>query len=460
MTAKTYRRRRRRYARRARRRRPARSRRGEMVAIVGASGAGKSTLLHLLGALDRPTRGHVVIGGRVARRDRRRRSSRAAEPHGRLRVPVPSPAARVLGARERDDAAADRRHGRCRGARAARRSCSRASGLSGAHASSAVGAVGRRAAAHGGGAGAGGRPGGAARRRAVGQPRSSQQRAAARPVRRARARPRDRDGGRDAQPVARGARGPRAAAGGRSSDAKRTFGRSWPDAVRQLPGARCGREPHDDREQRGDASCTSASSARRSAASRRRSRRRSIRSATSCQAVQQQVGAGAAPTRRGARSARSTLRDFRATGPAGVRALLRRRSSQSLRELLRRVHGNSRHAGRAYEPPAADAARASVGARRAARAPASRDRAASSSSVAAELRDQIRGWNDVRPLAAPGRRRRLARRVGRPLGHRAVDAGPAGAERRGLRVHGRARDGERLRVLVAGARRAARACRR
>lgn len=36
---------------------------GEMVAIVGASGAGKSTLMHVLGALDRPTRGYVVIGG-------------------------------------------------------------------------------------------------------------------------------------------------------------------------------------------------------------------------------------------------------------------------------------------------------------------------------------------------------------------------------------------------------------
>jgi lipoprotein-releasing system ATP-binding protein len=38
--------------------------RGEMVAIIGASGAGKSTLLHLLGALDRPTAGQVLIDGR------------------------------------------------------------------------------------------------------------------------------------------------------------------------------------------------------------------------------------------------------------------------------------------------------------------------------------------------------------------------------------------------------------
>ncbi|HJP86236.1 MAG TPA: ABC transporter ATP-binding protein [Gemmatimonadaceae bacterium] len=36
---------------------------GEMVAVVGASGAGKSTLMHVLGALDRPSRGYVVIGG-------------------------------------------------------------------------------------------------------------------------------------------------------------------------------------------------------------------------------------------------------------------------------------------------------------------------------------------------------------------------------------------------------------
>ncbi|MFL5577207.1 MAG: ABC transporter ATP-binding protein [Gemmatimonadaceae bacterium] len=37
--------------------------RGEMVAVIGESGAGKSTLLHVLGALDRPTRGSVVLAG-------------------------------------------------------------------------------------------------------------------------------------------------------------------------------------------------------------------------------------------------------------------------------------------------------------------------------------------------------------------------------------------------------------
>jgi len=37
---------------------------GEIVGVVGASGAGKSTLLHLLGALDRPDSGEVVLDSR------------------------------------------------------------------------------------------------------------------------------------------------------------------------------------------------------------------------------------------------------------------------------------------------------------------------------------------------------------------------------------------------------------
>ena len=51
---------------------------GETVAIVGASGSGKSTLLHLLGGLDAPTSGHVLLKGRDI-------ATQSAAEQGRLR---------------------------------------------------------------------------------------------------------------------------------------------------------------------------------------------------------------------------------------------------------------------------------------------------------------------------------------------------------------------------------------
>lgn len=48
---------------------------GETVALCGPSGCGKSTLLHLLGSLDEPTRGRVLLNGRELKRSSERRNA-------------------------------------------------------------------------------------------------------------------------------------------------------------------------------------------------------------------------------------------------------------------------------------------------------------------------------------------------------------------------------------------------
>src|SRR5262249_9057855 len=57
-------------------------RKGEAVAIMGPSGCGKTTLLNLLGGVDRPTTGRILIDGQ----DVAQMSERALETHRLLPV--------------------------------------------------------------------------------------------------------------------------------------------------------------------------------------------------------------------------------------------------------------------------------------------------------------------------------------------------------------------------------------
>lgn len=54
---------------------------GEAVAIVGSSGAGKTTLLNLLGGLDKPTEGEVLICGESIHRLNERKKARLRNQH-------------------------------------------------------------------------------------------------------------------------------------------------------------------------------------------------------------------------------------------------------------------------------------------------------------------------------------------------------------------------------------------
>ena len=67
-------------------------------------------------------------------------------------------------------------------------------------------------------------------------------------------------------------------------------------------------------------------------------------------AVQQQMVSAQADAAR-CSFCSTSLRDFRSSGRLGC-AHCYGAFEQSLRELLRKIHGNSRHAGRSYEPPA------------------------------------------------------------------------------------------------------------
>ena len=104
---------------------------GTFTALLGPSGCGKSTLLNLLGALDRPTRGRVLVDGRDLATPLRGRARRLPPPDGRDGLPVLQPPADDERPRERRAPAPPRRRRAGRGRRARRGRCSPRSGSRG-----------------------------------------------------------------------------------------------------------------------------------------------------------------------------------------------------------------------------------------------------------------------------------------------------------------------------------------
>ena len=106
---------------------------GQLVAVTGRSGAGKTTLLNVIGGLDRPTSGRVVVDGRGRHRVDEAGHVRGPARDGRLHLPVVRAHPDPVGGRERRAAAAaawdadrratttGRRAARARRARRARR---------------------------------------------------------------------------------------------------------------------------------------------------------------------------------------------------------------------------------------------------------------------------------------------------------------------------------------------------
>ncbi len=60
---------------------------GEFVAVVGTSGSGKSTLLHMMGGLDTPTSGNVIVRDKELSKNERRTAYHLSPPQHRLYLP-------------------------------------------------------------------------------------------------------------------------------------------------------------------------------------------------------------------------------------------------------------------------------------------------------------------------------------------------------------------------------------